>query len=225
LAIDGAALTLSLNGGPRVSYTGTETDLQLFGPNGETVYVDVTSLAAGFVGNVDLSATGTLSIDGGLTEVPIDFSANQSLVQSLDGTVTFVDSTNIRRAGTSHVEYTGTADAFGVLTELRRDLLNARNLTETQWQESLSRRLQDIDRIKEHFLEIVGQQSATLSNLESVRQHHEDLQLETRRILSVLQATDLTEAITELQLRQNLLQTTYATTVTMFNTSLLQFLR
>ena len=225
VTIDNVAQTISLNGGPPTSYSGTETDLQLWGPLGETALVDVTGLAAGFQGEVAISTAGTLSVDGGVTETPIDYSANQSVVHGENGAVTYVDSSGIQRAGVAHVEYVGTADAFGVLVELRRDLLNERGLTESEWQESITRRLADLDRVHDHLLDVVGQQSATLSNLESIRAHHEDLQLETRRVISDLQSTDLPAAIAELQLRQTLLQTTYATTANLFNTSLLDYLR
>jgi flagellar hook-associated protein 3 len=225
LTIDAVGRTISLNGGNPVDYTGTESDLKITGATGEVVYVDVTSIVPSFQGDVSINATGALSMDGGASEVAIDFSTNQMLVHSSTETVTFVDSSNIRRSGVAHLEYSGTTDAFGALEELRLDLLNERGLKESAWQDSITRRVDELDRIANHLLDIVGQQSATLANLDSVQIHHEDLQLETRRILGDLTSADLAEVITQLQARQNLLQTTYATTVTILNSSLVNFIR
>lgn len=225
LTIDDVAKTISLNGGPAVSYAGTETNLRVGGPTGELVHVDVTGVVAGFQGSVAVTATGTLSTDGGATQVAIDFSANQAVTNSATGEITFVNSVDIDRTGEARVEYTGTSDAFGVLFELRRELLNVDGLSEAEWQQAMTRRITDLDRVKDHLLDVVGQHSATLGNLESVRAHHEDLQLETRRVLSDLMSADLPSVITELQSRQTLLQTTYATTLTLMNTSLIEFLQ
>ena len=121
-----ASGTASLNGGPAISWTNTDTNLQVVGPNGEVAYIDTSAITAGFNGSVSLTANGTLSTDGGASTTPITFSSNQVVTNSQTGAVTNVNSTNIHQAGTDHLEYTGTLDAFQTLIALRNDLLNTR---------------------------------------------------------------------------------------------------
>lgn len=219
----GASGTVSLNGGPPVAFTNGMTDLQVIGPNGEIVHVNTSAITAGFNGTVNITATGAMSVDGGVTEVPIDFSANQ-IVSHTNGTVTNVNSTNIRRAGVEHIEYSGTADAFQVLAELRDDLLNSRNLSDADFHESMSRRIADAQRMLDGVLNIVGEQSVELENLDALERRSQDIQVEIQSRISELQAADMVDVAISLQAEQNLLQFTYATAGIFFQQSLLDFL-
>lgn len=73
---------------------------------------------------VALTATGSLSTDGGVTSLPIDFSANQQVVNSLSGRVLNVNSSAVRYAG-EDVHYRGTLDVFTALASIRDGLKNA----------------------------------------------------------------------------------------------------
>src|SRR5262249_39694406 len=55
---NGSAGTISLNGGPPVSYDSSQTNLKVQGPNGEVVYLDTTAMTPGFNGTIDMTATG-----------------------------------------------------------------------------------------------------------------------------------------------------------------------
>src|SRR5690606_13494775 len=56
----GAFGTVSLNGGPPVSFTNGDTNLKVIGPLDEVVYLDTTAITAGFSGDVEITADGTL---------------------------------------------------------------------------------------------------------------------------------------------------------------------
>jgi flagellar hook-associated protein 3 len=220
----GAGGTISLNGGPVVAFTNSDTDLRVDGPNGEVVYVNTTAITAGFNGDVAITASGEMSVDGGETYTAIDFSGNQQLVHSLTGEVTNIDSSGIRSAGTDSLEYTGTADAFRALTELRDDLRNTRNLSAPDRREAFARRLDDLDRLRDNVLAIVGEQSVDLQNLEALEYKVQDLQVESQRVLSEKESADLGEVVLRLQNEQTLLQFAYASTAMIMQQSFLDFL-
>jgi flagellar hook-associated protein 3 len=221
----GASGTVSLNGGLPIAFTSANTDLQVIDPQGNVVYVDMSTITAGFSGNVEITAGGTLSVDGGVTEVAIDFSANQVVSHDQTGAVTNVDSSNIRQVGSEYVEYAGTADAFQALIALRDDLRDSRDLSQDEWHAAMTRHISDLARVRETIMQTVGQQSATLANLDSLENHTRQIQLETQKIISDIESADITQVIINLQEEQNLLQSTFATTAALFDLSLLDFLR
>jgi len=221
---NGTSGTVSLNGGTQVAFTDADTDLELVGPSGEKVYVDTTSITAGFTGDVAITADGALSIDGGATTTPIDFSSNQLVHDSLTGEVTNVDSSAIRQVGAEHVEYTGTADAFMVLFQLRDDLRNTRDLSSSALSTAINSRIADLHRARENVMLVVGEQSVALGHLDALEQKVQDIQLETRRIISENESADIAEVAIKLQNEQALLQFTLASTAIVLDQSLLDYL-
>ncbi len=221
----GASGTISLNGGPVISFSNTDTDLEVIGLSGEVVFVDTTSITAGFSGDIAMTADGSLSTDGGLTGAPIDFSANQLVIDSTTGAVTNVNSSGIFRVGSEQLEYSGTAGAFEALMELRNDLRNTRNLSPDDWHAAMSRHIEDLTRVHDHILNVVGEQSIALENLDALESRAQDLQLATKVIISELASTDISEAAIRLQAETNLLEFTFASSVGLLNTSLLDFIR
>jgi flagellar hook-associated protein 3 len=220
----GAFGTISLNGGPPVDFTSSDTNLRVEGLEGEVIYVDMSAITPGFSGVVSAGGDGLLSTDGGATTTPIGFAADQAVQNSVTGGWTYVNSTGIRQTGTDYIEYAGTGDAFQALIQLRDDLLNSRQLSASDFQEALSRRMQDIDRGVDSVLAAVGEQSALLSSLETAEQQAEELQLAAKERASQLRGTDYAEATVRMQEIQNLLQFTYASSVRFLSTSLLDFL-
>ncbi len=217
--------TVSLNGGPPVEFTSADTHLQVTGPDGTLIHLDTTNITPSFAGAVDITATGTLSTDGGVTETPIDFTSNQSLSDSRSGAITHVNTSAIRRAGDEHLEYAGTSDAFETLRELRDDIRNLRGLPENERQAALGRRLTEVHRIQDHLLDVVGQQSVTLAHLDDLQAHGEDTLLELRKQVSETASADITQVALQLQQSQSQLQYTLATASRLFEVSLLDFLR
>lgn len=221
----GAFGTVSLNGGPPVGFTNADTNLQVTGTSGEIVFIDTTAISAGFSAQIDLTASGRVSIDGGVSSIPIDFTANQRVTSSSDKSVSHFNTQNVSQVGESRVEYVGTSDLFQSLIQLRDDLLNTDGKSELELQASFTRRIGDVDRGREAVLGSVGRQSVELENLESLKTRAEDFQVQTKQILSNLESANLAEVILELTSQQNLLQFTYATTLRVFDQSLLNFLK
>ena len=220
----GASGVVSLNGGPEITFTSADTDLAVIGPRGEVVHLNMTAINAGFDGTVNLTTTGTLSIDGGATSVPINYSANQAVIDSRDGSVLYVDTRDIHRAGISRVDLAGTADAFAVLSQLRDELRNSPGLSTTERDAALGRRLDDIDRVSNHLLSVASEQSITLERLDNVQSRTEQFLLDARSRLSQVEETDFPQAILELQSQQLRLQFSLATAARMFDVSVLNFL-
>ncbi|MGE0377912.1 MAG: flagellar hook-associated protein FlgL [Planctomycetaceae bacterium] len=221
----GAFGTVSLNGGAPVAFTSADTNLKLVGPSNEVVYIDTTAIAGGFSGDVDITAAGTLSVDGGASTIPINFSANQAVTNGANGEITNVNSTAIRFAGSAELEYTGTADAFSVLRELRDDIRNTRGLSAGLQKEAIARRLADVQRIQDHFLDVTGEQSVTLAQLDDIEDNADSARLDFNQHLSNVASADISQVAVELQQARNQLQFTLAAASRLFDFSLLEFLR
>jgi flagellin-like hook-associated protein FlgL len=219
----GASGTISIDGGPEVAFTNGDTNLKVEGTNGQVVYVNTSSITAGFNGDVAVTGNGSLSRDGGATSVPIDFTTAQAVTDA-DGRVTFVDSTGITKPGTEQLEFTGTGDAFQALVNLRDDLRNTRGLSNADWQAALTRDQDDLDRIHNHILSVTGSQAQTLKTLDDLDTRFDNLTLDSQQRIADVSATDIPAAATELQGVANLLQYSYAVTAQIFKTSLLDYL-
>jgi flagellin-like hook-associated protein FlgL len=221
----GASGTISLDGGPAISFTNADTDLKVTGPDGQIVYVNAQAITAGFNGTVDITANGTLSIDGGTTEVPIDFSSDQVLTNASLGVVQHVDTSQAIRTGTATIEPARNADLFQVLKSLRDTVTNASGLLNTDLDAAIARHIQDLDAASDHLLDIVGQQSISLEQIDTVQSRVQALQLNSQTALNDAQSTDYTEAAVQLQEQQNLMQYTLQTLSLLNNISLVDFLR
>jgi flagellar hook-associated protein 3 FlgL len=220
----GASGTVSLNGGPVFTWTNADTDLRVVGPNGEVVYLNTTAITPGFSGTVAITADGTLSLDGGVTTTPITFSPNQQLTDAQGRTI-FLDTTAVRRTGTDWVEFPNSYGLFDAFIALRDDLENVRGLSPTQQAQAISRSLDALDSVHARLLHFLGEQSATLAQLETLEQHLQDTQVELRSRLGELEEADLAELVVRLQAQQNQLLLVLGATAQVLQPSLLDFLR
>lgn len=220
----GASGTISLNGGDPIAFTNGDTNLRITGPAGAVVYVDTTSITAGFNGTVSITANGSLSVDGGATTTPLSFSVNQAVTHGATGAITYVNTTAVRAVGEEHLEYSGTVDAFSVLEALEDDLRNTRQLSGVERQAATSRTIGDLDRIIDHLINVAGEQSSTLENIDALETRYEDLRLETKRQKGELESADVSDLVIQLQTEQNLLQFAYSTTAGLFDLNILNFL-
>lgn len=214
----------SLNGGGPVAFDGLSTDLQVVGPKGGMVYVDLSAVAGTFTGDVQIESLGTMSTDGGATEVDIDFSASQILTHSETGAVTVVDSTGIRFAGLDRLEYTGTQGVFESMMQLRDDLRAGDSWSTDDFVQILDARLSDIKRAHDQVLEYVGEQSVELSNLQSLGNKTREIRLVTQQAIFEIENADIPDVIVRMQNEQTHLQFIYAATASMNQVSLLDFL-
>lgn len=220
----GASGTVSLNGGPPVDWTNADQNLQVIGPKGEAVYINTSNIAAGFNGTVNITANGTLSVDGGASQVPIDFSGNQVVTNSQTGAVTNVNSTNIRQTGTDQLNYTGTDDAFQVLIALRNNLENVNGLSSADQAQELSGSLAEIDRVQNGILDAIGTQSADLQNMQALQTRLQQLQLDGQTETTNLQGADIASVAINLQSQQSLLQLALQSSALISNQNILDYL-
>ncbi len=221
----GSAGTVSLNGGPPVAFTSSDTDLVVTDVAGRRVYVNTTAITPGFSGAVDLTADGTVSLDGGATNTAIDFSANQLIQDSSDGGTVFLDTTDINRPGEDRIEFGGTSDVFAVVRQLRDDILNTNGLSANEQSDALGRRLGELERVHGHILDVLGVQSVGLEQLDRLQTRTEDLALSEQVELSDTTSADITQAVLRLQEIQNLQQFTMAAVSRVLTPSLLNFLQ
>lgn len=222
---DGTAGTISLNGGPPVSYTSADSDLLVEGLNGERVYIDASTISAGFNGTVAITSTATMSIDGGATTAPVTFAGNEVVTDSRNGAVVNIDTSLIRRTGTDQLEFPGTNDAFNAIKALRDEILNTRKLSVSDHAAALNRRLGDLERVHSHILDVVGVQSVSLQQIDRLQTRTEDLQLSGKIQYSETVSADLAEAVTRLQELTNLQQFTMASVAKYLTPNLLNYLQ
>ena len=221
---NGTAGTFSLNGGPAVNFTNADTNLMVTGPNGEQVYLDASAIFPGFNGTVDLTSTGSMSIDGGVTSTPMTFAANEVVTDSRNGATVNLDTSTIRQTGTDQLEFPGTTDIFSAITSLRDDLRNTRQLSTSDRAVALNRRLGDLERIHDHVLDIVGVQSVSLEQIDRLQTRTEDLHLSVEVAYSETVSADVTESITRLQELTNLQQFTMAAVGQLLTPNLLNYI-
>lgn len=221
---NGSAGTVSLNGGAPVNYSNTDTSLRVEGPRGEIVYLDTTSVSPGFSGTVDITADGSLSLDGGNTTLPIDFSINQT-ISDPDGNVRHIDSRSIVRTGNDSVSLSGNSDAFVELSAFQETLSSRASMTRAQWEAAISEHLESLEQLHDHMLGVIGEQSVDMKQLDRIQEQTENQSFEAQLILNELQATDIPDAVVQLQEIQNLTQYTLATLAQIGQLSVLDFLR
>ncbi len=220
----GASGTVSLNGGPPVAFTNSGADLRVTGPNGEAVFLNTTSITPGFSGTVSLTATGTMSVDGGTTSQPIDFSANQVMTDGGTGEMTNVDSTQIRRAGTDRLDYQGATDAFQALIALRDDIRNVHGLSTLDRSKALGRHIAALDRINNDVIDALGGQSVQAEYLTKLEERTADVQLDIQKATDGIEAIDVAGTIAAVQKQENLYQMSLQLTARMNSLSLADFL-
>lgn len=202
----GASGTISLNGGTAVAFNSSDTNLKVVGPSGEIVYLNTTSISPGFNGIVTIASDGTLSTDGGATTTAIDFSSNQAIVSSTTNGVTNVNSTNIRQAGNSNLDYPGTNDVFQTLIALRDTINNTQGLNTADRRAALNQQIGELQRFSSSLATPLGSQSSQAQFLQNLQTRTSTLQTNLQKATSTLQSTDMVTAIVALQQQQNLYQ-------------------
>jgi flagellar hook-associated protein 3 len=222
---DGSSGTIALNNGEPQPFSNSDTNLKVVSSTGEYVFVDTSSITPGFNGSIDIEATGSLSVDGGKSRTPIDFSENQVVSDSETGRFVTLDTRDITEAGSASLEFPGTSDVFQVLYGLAQDLRNERGLNGPESSAAIGRRLDELAFVSDQAFGILGEQSTSLQTLESLEFRIEDLQVSVETQLSDIQSTDIPEAVVRLENSQALLQYTYAVTAQISNLGLLEFLR
>ena len=221
---DGSSGTVQLNDGGIVEFTSADTNLRLVGNNGEIAFLDLSGVTAGFNGTVDLRADGAIDFGDGSPAVAIDFTDSQPVINA-DGEVTVFDTSGVFETGTSQVQHDGSLDVFSTLISLRDNLLDGTtDKSIPELDAILSFHHDDLQKLSDHTLRVVGDQSTSLESLTYIRQRTENAELETQRMIGDLNNVDMAEAIVNLQNEQNQFEYTLATLPSILDLSLLDYL-
>ncbi|HZV04096.1 MAG TPA: flagellar hook-associated protein FlgL [Gemmataceae bacterium] len=116
-------------------------------------------------------------------------------------------------------------DVFQTLASLRDALNNVNNLSPGAQTAAIQQTLQELDNANTGVLNTVGQQSASLQNLQGIDQHIQDVQLQTTQQIGNLQNADLSQVVVGLQEQQNALQASLYSASHIMSLSLLNFLK
>ncbi|MFH2002627.1 MAG: flagellar hook-associated protein FlgL [Planctomycetota bacterium] len=214
--------TLSLDGGTAVAYDTTAPDAADFmvtNDSGDRVYLDLTGALSS--GTVNITSTGTLSLDGGSTTHAIDFSSNQTLPNPADGTVTNIDSSGIVRTGEEHLAYSGTFDIFQVLAAIRDDLYNTDGLSEPEQLASISARLTELTNAHEDVLASLSDLGGRSARLDMMSFRLEEYDLKIQSLTAGIEDADVTEAIMDLQMANQGMQLAQSVIAAIMQSSIL----
>ncbi len=220
--------TVRLDDGEFQSYIGGPDDLQLVNTAGDVVYVDMSSIAGGLSGTVEVSITASakMSIDDMTSTVNLtSFSDNEAVTDDETKRILYVDATGITRVGVAPVRVPGTYDVFGLLISVRDLLTNERGLSQNDQMEQLSEALGSAKEVMGSVVEGLTFVGAALQAMDTLRYSLEDIQgnLESQR--SAIQDTDLVEVATQLAWNQTYYEMMLATAARVLNMSLISFLR
>jgi flagellar hook-associated protein 3 FlgL len=116
------------------------------------------------------------------------------------------------------------ANVFQTLISLR-DTLRDTSIGQNQKAQLLTQRLSELETVRESVLDSVGEQSATLANLEAVQSRITDLQFNTKARVGEIEGTDFASSIVNLASADNAFQAVLATSAKMFSQNILDFIR
>jgi len=116
-------------------------------------------------------------------------------------------------------------DVFQILGTLSNDLSNVNNLSPTAQIAAIQQTLTGLDNANTSVLNVVGQQSASLQNLQAVSSQIQNVQLQTQQQVGNVQDADMAQVVVSLQEQQNALEATLYSASSVLNLSLIEFLK
>jgi flagellar hook-associated protein 3 FlgL len=226
LVVDVTENTIKFVGGPKTSFTGTETALEVRNLEGDVVYVDVTGLNGALVApaTVTVRSDGFLSLDGGPQMALTDFTDDNLAVYDDQGGVLYVDATGIRRTGLEAVHVPGTHDLFDTLIDTRDILLNTRGLGEAEQLELLRGTSGAIREVLDNITRTLTSVGGRLQALDTFQSSMNTIQATADDQAGALENADLVQVAADLARTQALYQMTLATASKLLNLSLLDFI-
>lgn len=215
--------TLSIGGGPAIAIPATDQEFTT--ANGRTLNLTVTGPATPASGT--FTATANMSLDGGATVTNIsDFSKTSvQLNNSNDGSVLYVDPTNLAQTGSENVRYSGTFDVFTTLAELRDLLRNDKGLSDGQVRDRIAGLLPEVDNAHNSVLDGLREIGFRSSSMDVLQNRVEGLRISRTESLSLVEDTDIAASILELQRQDLSYQTALQVSARVLQTSLQGFLR
>ncbi|MCR9244293.1 MAG: flagellar hook-associated protein FlgL [bacterium] len=192
--------TLSVDGGPALTLPITNGNFRT--GDGRAISLTVTGVPATTSGT--FTARAGLSTDGGESVTEVDtFPGTVMIRNAHDGTVLNVDVASLTRTGTDQVKYEGTFDAFTTLVTLRDVMLNEEALPEETVRGRVAQMLTEVDGAHDSVLDGLRELGFRSSSMDALQNRVEGLRISRQQSLSLVQDTDIAEAILELQ-RQDL---------------------
>jgi flagellar hook-associated protein 3 FlgL len=214
--------TLSIGGGPALPIPVTDGTFTT--ADGRTISLTVTGVPATTTGT--FTSRAGLSTDGGETVTDIsDFSAgNVQISNSYDGSVLNVDVDGITRTGAEDVKYNGTFDAFTTLSTLRNLLANDEGLPTQTVRDRIAQMLTEVDSAHDAVLDGLRELGFRSSSMEVLKNRVDGLRVSRTESLSLVQDTDIAEAILEMQRQELSYQAALQVGSRVIQTSLQSFL-
>lgn len=215
--------TLSVGGGPALNLPITDGTFTT--ANGRTISLTVTGAPTTLTGT--FTAKAGLSTDGGETTTEVsDFgSTSVQVANSFTGAVLNVDVENLSRTGDEVVKYGGTFDAFTTLITLRDLLQNDDGLPDSTVRDRIAQMLTEVDGAHDAVLDGVRELGFRSSSMDVLKNRVEGLRVSRTESLSLVQDTDMTEAILEMQRQDMSYQAALQISARVIQTSLQGYLR
>lgn len=230
LTIDADNNMVKLDSGGYVPYGlgGDDTNIMVTNGDGDVAYVDVTNLAGGLSGIVQVSITATakLSIDDLDSTVDVTaFSANEAITDSVSGRILYVDASALARVGVEPVRVPGTYDMFGILIAARDTLRNERGLSRQQQTERVNGSI--IDSLDEVIAGLIANATVVGGRLQAMgglKQSMADIKAAVDVQRAELQDADIVQLATDLARAQAFYEMVLAVTGRVLRISLLDYL-
>ena len=217
--------TLSVAGGPPMPVP--VTDGQFRTEDGRQVSLSVSDpgSASSLIG--EITARALLSTDGGQTgsEVTIFGEGPNPVRNSADGSMLYLDPSNLSRVGSVDVKYGGTFDVFTTLAELRDALANENGLDDNTARDRIGSLLGEIDRAHDAVLDGLRELGFRSASMDVLQNRVEGQRIARTESLSRIEDTDIAQSILELQRQDLSYQTALQVSARVLQTSLQGFLR
>lgn len=226
LVIDASARTVQLGSGRIVHLPDAGStqlsDVAVTDEHGAVVHLDLSgwngAAAAG-----TLSGSASISLDG-TTFTPLTLGETDLELTAGDATI-HVDATQVTRAGTELVTFSGTVNAFDVLQGIVDDLDNVHGLDANALQQRLSARLEEFDRNFEDMQLASGTLGARSARLTATEARLGDFDVSLQGLRSDVEDADVTQVILEMTRTEQTLQLAQSTGSRLIQTTLLDYLR
>jgi flagellar hook-associated protein 3 FlgL len=228
LTVDATAGTVTLGNGNAVPIPqpgdADYADFVVTTLDGAEVHLDFT----GFTG-VDTSATlsgaGSVSLDG-TNFTPLTFTETDlELIDGNTGTVVHLDTTNVNRAGSELLSFSGGVSIFDALQGAASDLKNSDGLDSADFLARMTDRLGELERNQENALSALGTLGSRSQRLNDSAERLSAMDLSLQGVLSQIEDADLATVALELSRAEQTLQLAQMTGSRLLQNSLLNFLR
>ena len=215
--------TLSIEGGPPLPVP--VTDGQFRTADGREIALSVSGVPATTTGSFHSKAN--LSTDGGITQSEVELfgSGPNAVRNSEDGSMLYLDPSNLSQTGVVDVKFGGTFDVFTTLAELRDVLANDEGIADGAVRDRIGELLGEVDGAHDAVLDGLRELGFRSSSMDVLQNRVEGLRVSRAESLSLVEDTDIAESILELQRQDLSYQTALQVSARVLQTSLQGFLR